>query len=497
MSIQLLVAGVSGLILGIFCAGLVFAYLYRGFQQKHRQAKALDDAVASERLESRDRDLASAHLGLKDTEQRLATRDTMLQRALLAEAALDKVVEGLRAEVNGLSTRLSTAGELSSRLAADNTAYREQIAHLQTRLSEQEKQNHEKLELLEQAGARLKTEFTNLANQIFDAKQRTFREQNQTHLDGLLAPLSERIKDFEKRVEETYNKESNERFSLIREVRNLQDLNARISKDAVNLTNALKGENKAQGTWGEVILERVLEKSGLEKGREYEIQVSLTHEDGSRQQPDVVVRLPEDKDVVIDAKVSLVAWEKYCSLETETGRTEALKAHVQSLRQHVRQLGAKDYQKLYGLRTLDFVLLFVPIEPAFSTAVQQDPELFSDAFRHNIMVVSPSTLHATLRMIHNIWRFEQQNNNAQEIARRAGALYDKFVNFVADLEEIGARVASVQTAYDKAHNKLVAGKGNLISRAEGMRELGAKVSKTLPQNLVEMPVRDSNREARQ
>ncbi|MEX1237864.1 MAG: DNA recombination protein RmuC, partial [Pseudomonadales bacterium] len=341
--------------------------------------------------------------------------------------------------------------------------------------------------------ASLNTEFKNLANEIFDAKQRTFREQSQTQLDGLLKPLNERIKDFEKRVEDTYNQESKERFSLIREVKSLQDLNARISKDAVNLTNALKGENKTQGTWGEVILERVLEKSGLTRGREYETQVSMTNDDGRKSQPDVVVHLPEEKDVIIDSKVSLVAYERYCACDEEAARADALKAHIQSVRQHIKQLSDKDYQKLESVRTLDFVLLFVPVEAAFGIAIQHDSELFSDAFDRNIMVVSPSTLLATLRMIHNIWRFEQQNKNAQEIARRAGALYDKFVNFVGDLEDIGAKLSSVQDAYDKAHNKLASGKGNLVSRAEGMRELGAKSSKSLPRNLVEMPVRDADR----
>ena len=305
-------------------------------------------------------------------------------------------------------------------------------------------------------------------------------------MDGLLKPLGEKIKDFEKRVEETYDRESKERFSLAKEVRDLQTLNVRISQDAVNLTNALKGENKTQGTWGEVILERVLEKSGLEKGREYEVQVNLKNSQGQRFQPDVVVHLPEGKDVIIDSKVSLVGYERYCSAEPGSQQQEALKAHIQSLRQHVKQLSEKDYQNLENVRTLDFVLLFVPVEAAFTLAVQQDNELFSNAFDKNIVLVAPSTLLATLRTIQNIWRYEQQNKNAQEIAGKAGALYDKFVNFVADLEDIGGKLDSVQAVYAKAHNKLVSGKGNLVTRAENMRELGARVTKSLPANLVEL-----------
>jgi len=337
-------------------------------------------------------------------------------------------------------------------------------------------------------------EFKNVANEIFESKQRLFKAENKEQLGNLLSPLSNRIKEFEERVEKVYNEESKERHSLIREVHSLQDLNARISKDAINLTNALKGESKTQGTWGEVILERVLEKSGLTKGREYEIQVSMQNEDGRRLQPDVVVHLPEGKDVVIDSKVSLTAYERYCSSENDIERAESLKLHLQSLRAHIKQLGEKDYHKLEGVKTLDFVLMFVPIEAAFSVAVQTDNEVFSTAFEKNIVMVAPSTLLATLRTIQNIWRYEQQNKNAQEIASKAGALYDKFVNFVSDLEVIGSRIESTQTAYRDAHNKLTSGKGNLVRRAEGMRELGAKVSKSLPQNLVEMTDRGPDRE---
>jgi len=375
-------------------------------------------------------------------------------------------------------------------LQAESTRYRERISHLETTLLEQQKQGEEKLALLQEAKIQLNMEFKNIANEIFDAKQKRFSEQNQTQLDGILKPLGERIQAFEKKVEDSYSNEARERFSLIKEVRNLQDINARISKDAINLTNALKGESKTQGTWGEVILERVLEKSGLVKGREYEIQFSAKSADGRRQQPDVVVHLPEGKDLIIDSKVSLTAYERYCSADDPLIRDAELGTHIQSLRQHIKQLSAKDYQNLAGIRTLDFVLLFVPVEAAFSVAVQQDSELFSSAFDKNIVLVAPSTLLATLRTIQNIWRYEQQNKNAQEIADRAGALYDKFVNFVADLEDIGTRLGAVQTSYDKAHNKLASGRGSLVGRAENMRELGAKVSKSLPQNLVEMPHRD-------
>ncbi|MFT7221106.1 MAG: DNA recombination protein RmuC [Candidatus Azotimanducaceae bacterium] len=362
-----------------------------------------------------------------------------------------------------------------------------EISRLKTSLMEQQRQSEEKLELLKEAKLSMQDGFKNLANEIFESKQKEFKSQSKEQLNGVLDPLHERIKAFEKRVEQTYSDEAKERFSLVKEVKSLQELNSRIAQDAVNLTNALKGENKTQGMWGEVVLERVLEKSGLEKGREYDVQVSLKNDEGRRLQPDVIVRLPEGKDVVVDSKVSLTAYERYCSSNDEIERKESMKAHIASLRTHIKQLSEKDYQSLEGIRTLDFVLLFIPIEAAFAVAVTEDSELFSDAFNRNIVIVAPSTLLATLRTIQNIWRYEQQNKNAQEIANRAGALYDKFVNFVGDLETIGARLESTQGAYQEAYNKLASGRGNLVKRAEDMKALGAKVSKSLPQNLVEMP----------
>lgn len=442
------IAAGGGLVVGMVLALLIAQVRHSAVRAKDTAARALNEAVIRAEADAKAREVEILSGQLKQAQDRLAQREEALGRVQVSEATL------------------------------------------QARIAEQEKQNKEKLELLEQARERLNTEFRNLANEIFESKQKSFREQSQAQLDGLLKPLGERIKDFEKRVETSYSNEARERHSLIREVRGLQEMNAQISKDAVNLANALKGENKTQGTWGEVILERVLERSGLVRGSEYDVQVSLKSEEGKRLQPDVIVHLPESKDVVIDSKVSLVAYERYASAENEAEAAEALKAHIQSLRQHVRQLADKDYQKLDGIQTLDFVLLFVPVEAAFAAAVQHDTELFSDAFDKNIMVVSPSTLLATLRMIHNIWRFEQQNRNAQEIARRAGMLYDKFVGFVGDLEDIGRKIEGVQTAYESAHRKLATGRGNLVTRAEEMKSLGAKVSKSLPENLVEMPFRE-------
>ena len=394
--------------------------------------------------------------------------------------------------IDGRETKVSELEEEVSRLIAalaeersQTLLAREKIMRLDTTLSEQKLQSEEKITLLKDAKESLQDTFKNVANEIFDSKQKDFKDQSKEQLSGVLDPLREKIKSFEKRVEQTYNDEAKERFSLVKEVKNLQELNHRIAQDAVNLTNALKGENKAQGVWGEMVLEKVLESSGLVKGREYETQVALKQDDGKRYQPDAIVRLPEGKDVIVDSKVSLNAYERYCAAEEDIEMKSALKAHTHSIRSHIKELARKDYQNLEGVRTLDYVLLFVPIESAFSVAIHEDTGLYTDALSRQIAIVTPSTLLATLRTIQNMWRIDQQNKNAEEIADRAGKLYDKFVGFVSDLELIGSRLDSTQGAYQDAFKKLSSGKGNLVKRAEDMKSLGAKVSKSLPENLVE------------
>jgi DNA recombination protein RmuC len=339
--------------------------------------------------------------------------------------------------------------------------------------------------LLENAREKMSMEFRNLANEILEKKGKDFTESNRENIENILKPLREKILQFEKKVEDTYDKESKERFSLAREIQNLQALNARISEDAVNLTNALKGENKTQGTWGEFVLERLLEQSGLRKGREYEIQVSLKSAEGTKQQPDVIVHLPENKDVIIDSKVSLTAYERYYSETDEALRAEALKQHIQSIRGHIRGLSDKNYQNLQGVRSLDFIMMFLPVEAAFALAVEHDQSLFTEAFERNIAVVGPTTLMATLRTIQNIWRYEDQNKHAMDIANRAGKLYDKFVGFTEDLEKIGTHLGQTQASYENAHKKLVSGHGNLVSNVEKLRILGAKASKTLPEHMLD------------
>ena len=340
-------------------------------------------------------------------------------------------------------------------------------------------------EQLAQHEKKLHEQFENLANRILDDKSKKFTDQNRTQIGELLNPLKERILTFEKKVEESSQNSLRWNATLKQQIEGLADLNKKINQEAENLTRALKGESKTQGNWGEFILESILEKSGLVKDREYFVQSSMTTEDGKRYQPDVIVKLPDDKQIIIDAKVSLVAYERYVSEENQDNIDAALKLHIQSIRRHIKQLGEKDYQKLKQVEGLDFVLLFIPIEPAFSLAVQNDQELFNDAYSKNIVVVSPTTLIATLRTIANIWKNEHQNQNALEIARQSGNLYDKFVGFSNDLVKVGKAMDSAKGSYQDAMNKLTSGTGNLVKRVEDIKKLGAKTSKNIDVKLLD------------
>jgi DNA recombination protein RmuC len=367
-------------------------------------------------------------------------------------------------------------------------AVREENARLLQALSLERRQADEKLKLLAEAKEALAEQFQNLANRIFEEKGEKLVQQNVANLDSLLKPLGERLREFQVRVEETYDKESKQRFSLQGEIQKLVEANARMSVDALNLTNALKGDSRTQGAWGEVVLERVLEASGLQRGREYDLQASFEAAEGGRARPDVIIRLPENKHVVVDSKVSLTAYEAYTRAEDELQRKRELGRHIDSLRAHVKGLAEKNYQSLYGIRTPDFVLMFVPVEPAFALALRERQELFEDAFNRNVMIVSPTTLLISLRTIASIWRYEYQNRNAQELVRQCTALYDKFVGFVVDLEDIGRRLKAAQSSYDDAYGKLASGKGNLIRQVERIRELGLKPAKPLPGHLTELAV---------
>jgi DNA recombination protein RmuC len=327
-------------------------------------------------------------------------------------------------------------------------------------------------------------EFENLANKILDEKSSKFTEQNKLNIANILSPLQEKIMLFERKVEDTHKESIDYHAALRQQILGLRDMNEQMSRETVNLTRALKGDSKMQGNWGELVLERVLEKSGLEKGREYEVQQSFTNELGQRVFPDVVVNLPDGKKMVIDSKVSLVAYEKFSNEEDDVLKSGYLKEHTASIRRHVEQLGEKNYHDLYQIESPDFVLLFIPIEPAFAFALHEDTTLYNRAFEKNIVIVTPATLLATLRTIDSMWTNQKQQENAYEIARQAGALYDKFEGFVGDLVRIGKRIDESKTEYSGAMNKLVEGKGNLISSVEKLKKMGAKAKKSLPENIL-------------
>ncbi|QRV23535.1 DNA recombination protein RmuC [Marinomonas foliarum] len=324
------------------------------------------------------------------------------------------------------------------------------------------------------------TEFKQMAHEIMSQQGQQLAKENERQLGSLLTPLGSQIQKFQESVEKSYQEEARERFSLVKEIKGLQLLNQKISDDAVSLTHALKGQNKLQGGWGEVILERILERSGLEKGREYETQASYQTSEGRRLQPDVVIHLPEGKQIIVDSKMVLISYLAYMEAETDEDRNRALKQHLDAVRRHMKELSAKNYHDLPGVTSLDFVLLFIPIEAAFGLALQGDNGLFSEAFEHNIIIVGPSNLLATLRTIQNIWRNEKQSQNAIEIARQAGAMYDKFSGFVQDMDDIGSKLDAVSRTHESALKKLTAGRGNLVARAEKLKLMGAKTSKALP-----------------
>jgi DNA recombination protein RmuC len=358
-------------------------------------------------------------------------------------------------------------------------------ADLDARQQEQRKSYDDKIRLLLNAENQLKTQFENLAHKIFEERGKQFSEQNQQSIENLVAPLKQQLGEFKTRVETVYDNETKDRISLREEIVSLRRDTAKMNQEALNLTKALKGDNKAQGNWGEMILEKVLEQSGLRKGIEYETQGAFRDEDNRLFKPDVIVRLPENKDVIIDSKVSLIAYERYCSTEDDQQRLEALKQHTEAVRNHIKGLSNKDYSSLKGLRSLDFVLLFMPIEAAFMAAFQADEKLFNDAFEHKIVVVTPTTLLATLRTVQNIWRYEQQNENARLIADKAGALYDKIRGFTEDIEKLGNQLNTAHKTYDGIVNKLSSGNGNLLRQASAFEELGVKIKKKLPKTLTE------------
>ena len=441
-----------------------FKLVEQGLEQRLSQADVIADQLNSDIVEA------------KRLEASLREALTQSQQIAALTPQLEKQVETLSEEL----------GALRSSFTQLQANYQSQ----QAGFHEAQKANEDKIALLEDTEKRLNEQFENLANRIFEQKNESFLKQNKSGLDALLTPLKEQIDGFKRQVNDQYVKEGQERASLKTEILTLKELNKRITDEAAALTMALKGDNKQQGNWGEVVLERILKESGLREGHEFETQVSVRNESGKLQQPDVVVHLPNDKDVIIDSKVSLSAYERFFNEQDEVARQLLLKEHVNSIKGHIKGLGAKDYQDLPGIRTLDYVLMFIPIEPAFLLAIEEDPELVTLALNHNIMLVSPTNLLVALRTINNIWQYEYQNQNAQKIAQHGAKLYDKFVGFVTDMEKVGKSIEATQKSYEGAINKLSTGRGNLVRQVEQFRTLGVQPNKKLPDSIVNEPDSD-------
>ncbi|MDB9741398.1 DNA recombination protein RmuC [Akkermansiaceae bacterium] len=369
-------------------------------------------------------------------------------------------------------------------LRSENNVLTAIRSELQTRLEEQAEQTQQKLQLLEESKGQLKEQFKNLAQEIFEEKSTKFTEFNKEKLENLINPFKEQIKGFTERLHANHENDFRDRTELKKEIENLNKLNTTMSAEANNLTRALKGDAKTQGNWGEVILERILEEAGLRQGVEYEREVSTNDAEGNRFRPDVIIRLPEKKDVIIDSKVSLVAYEKYISAVDDVERELALRDHLASVKSHIHSLSQKNYESLPEFNNLDYVLLFMPIEGAFRAAAEADSNLIFEASKKNIMLISPSTLMISLRTVHSLWQYEYQNQNARDIAERAGALCDKFANFVADVEDIGKHIDKLQTSFGRARGKLSTGSGNLIRQCEMLKGLGVKPKKQIPEQIL-------------
>ncbi len=410
-------------------------------------------------------------------------------RTKSSQSVLDAEIVQLNNSVNALNEKLIAAHEEKRQLQSEKEKLGQDYIRLEGVNDNLQRINTEQKEEVEKLQEKFTKEFENLANKILDEKSTKFTEQNQKNIKQILSPLQEKILLFEKKVEDTQKENITIHTALREQLLHLQNQNLKITQEAENLTKALKGDSKMQGNWGELVLERVLEKSGLEKDREYTVQQSFRREDGSRVLPDVIINLPDGKKMVVDSKVSLTDYERYVNADQEL-KEKHLKDHINSLRRHVEQLSAKKYEDLYEMESPDFVLLFVPIEPAFAVAINEDNSLYNKAFEQNIVIVTPSTLLATLRTIDTMWNNEKQQRNAIEIARQAGALYDKFEGFVTDLTKVGKKMDEAKTEYRGAMNKLVEGRGNIVTSIEKLKKMGAKAKKSIPEPILKRAEED-------
>ncbi|WP_127960030.1 DNA recombination protein RmuC [Serratia microhaemolytica] len=474
---SVLVYGIGGIIIGILLGWLITSLRAQQYAAMYEtNARLLEQTLDQARL-----DINAQQLTEQQLEQQLQQNSLELRSLHSQLAAGQERLQQLdywRNECQILRQQLHNQQQVNSTQEA-------KLCELTTRLEESQISASEKQQLLVNSEQRLSNQFEQLANRIFETSTRKVDQLSQQSLNHLLSPLREQLEGFRRQVQESFNYEARERHTLTHEIRNLQQLNAQMAHEAVNLTRALKGDNKIQGNWGEWLLSKVLEASGLRQGYEYEIQVNLQVDPQSRLQPDVIVHLPQGKDVVIDAKVSLVAYERYFNSDDDAKRNSALSEHIASLRGQIRLLSRKDYQQLPGLRSLDYVLMFVPIEPAFLLAINHEPELITEALQHNVMLVSPTTTLVALRTINNLWRYERQSQNAERIANRAARLYDKMRLFIDDMSAVGQSLDKAQSNYQQAMNKLTTGRANLLSQIEGFRNLGVEAKRPINAQLVQ------------
>ena len=424
---------------------------------------------------------------------RFQSEKISLEEKLIAlNSQFDQFKEQIAAEKSAFEKQLASTNTEKESIRSEKDSLAIQLSKKEVDFENLWERNKEQKEEVEKLQEKFTKEFENLANKILEEKSNKFTEQNKENMKNILTPLQDKIHLFEKKVEDTHKESIDYHAALRQQILGLREMNIQMSKETINLTKALKGDSKMQGNWGELVLERVLEKSGLEKGREYEVQQAFTTEDGSRVFPDVVINLPDGKKMIVDSKVSLTAYEKYINEEDDTLKMGYLKEHVNSIKRHVEQLGNKNYHDLYQIESPDFVLLFIPIEPAFAMALNEDTTLYNKAFEKNIVIVTPATLLATLRTIDSMWTNQKQQENALEIARQAGALYDKFEGFVTDLIKIGKKKNESKIEYSGAMNKLVEGKGNLIISVEKLKKMGAKAKKALPESILNRAEKDEN-----
>jgi DNA recombination protein RmuC len=461
----------TSLIIGLVGGGTVAWIISSILNKNSDNQRQTQLALESQKLEAANQSLFETQKLLVEKSQQVTA---LSDEVSMHKARLENAIETFRKQEDEVKN-------LKQEVAEKNISITEHFGNIQ-QLKAQNDGLNDKLNTLrkeiEDSRKTFETEFKNMAQTILDEKTQKFTELNKTNMDSILKPLSDNIESFKKKVEETYDKESKERFSLGDRVKELLELNQKISKEATDLTRALKGDSKKQGNWGEVILERILEKSGLERGREYSTQESYRDDHGNIFRPDVVLTYPVDRKVVIDSKVSLVAYEKYASSEDSDEQKLFLKEHIRSLRSHIDSLSLKKYDEL--VKSLDFTMMFIPIEPAYLEAVREDEDLWHYAYNKRILLISPTHLVSAIKMIADLWKREFQNRNAEEIAKRGGLLYDKFVGFVENLEKVGKNISQAGKSYDEALNQLSTGRGNLVNQAEQLKKLGLKTTKDIP-----------------